>query len=83
MGLSHSDGVSQWSNLKVDARLVLLHDLATKAFQAVMNRMAEAGLSPELLTPEQSVAAQLKVIENLSGDKNGAFLSYNGDVIPY
>ncbi|KAI0655702.1 NAD-P-binding protein [Cubamyces menziesii] len=56
---------------------------ATKAFQAVMNRMAEAGLSPELLTPEQSVAAQLKVIENLSGDKNGAFLSYNGDVIPY
>ncbi|KAH9886948.1 NAD-P-binding protein [Cubamyces lactineus] len=56
---------------------------ATQAFQAVMDRMAEAGLRPELLSPEQSVGAQLKIIGSLSGDKNGAFLSYTGDVIPY
>ncbi|KAI0334277.1 NAD-P-binding protein [Cubamyces sp. BRFM 1775] len=56
---------------------------ATQAFQAVMDRMTEAGLRPELLTPEQSVVAQLKVIASLSAERNGEFLSYTGDVIPY
>lgn len=35
------------------------------------------------LSPQESVAGMLKVIDDLTNNDNGAFLSFQGDVIPY
>lgn len=45
----------------------------------MIDELGEAGLNTELLTPSQSVAAQLAVIERLTPEDNGAFLSYTGE----
>ncbi|RPD72780.1 NAD(P)-binding protein [Lentinus tigrinus ALCF2SS1-7] len=41
--------------------------------------MNAKGIPMELLTPEQSVAAQLKTIDALTLEQNGAFLNYTGE----
>ena len=41
--------------------------------------MKSKGIPMELLSPEQSVAAQLKTIDGLTPEKNGAFLNYTGE----
>ncbi|KAI0372392.1 NAD-P-binding protein [Pilatotrama ljubarskyi] len=49
-------------------------------FQAVVKKMKERGIrNAEVLTPAQSVEAQLRLIESLTPEKNGAFLSYTGE----
>ncbi|KAI0349485.1 NAD-P-binding protein [Trametes cingulata] len=45
---------------------------------AVVAKMKERGFNAEVLTPAQSVQAQLRIIDGLTPEKNGAFLSYNG-----
>ncbi len=45
----------------------------------MVDELSQAGLNAELLTPSQSVAAQLDVIERLTPEENGAFLSYTGE----
>ncbi|KAI9061881.1 NAD(P)-binding protein [Trametes sanguinea] len=67
----------------VDTSATSADDTAAETFQRIVERMAEAGFRPELLTPAQSVAKQLKVIEGLTQELNGALVSNTGDVIPY
>ena len=48
--------------------------------------MPAFNLPPEtfkLITPEESVAAQLKVIDGLSAGDNGKFFSYDGSILPF
>ena len=40
--------------------------------------MNAQGIPMELLTPEQSVTAQLKTIDALTPEHNGTFLNYTG-----
>ena len=37
----------------------------------------------KLITPEESVTAQLKVIDGLSAGDNGKFFSYDGSILPF
>ncbi|KAI0372391.1 NAD(P)-binding protein [Pilatotrama ljubarskyi] len=49
-------------------------------FQAVANMMKQIGIrNAEVLTPAQSVDAQLRLIDGLTVEKNGAFLLYTGE----
>ncbi|KAI0819436.1 NAD-P-binding protein [Trametes gibbosa] len=50
-----------------------------RSFKDVADQLSQAGVSAELLTPAQSVAAQLEVIDNLTSTHNGAFLTYKGE----
>ncbi|KAI0351228.1 NAD-P-binding protein [Trametes cingulata] len=47
----------------------------------VAKAMTEAGLPAELLTPVRSVEAQLRLIDRLTPESNGALLSYTGEEI--
>ncbi|KAI0669047.1 NAD-P-binding protein [Trametes maxima] len=53
------------------------------SFQATIDGLKDLGITVELQTPEQSVARQLKVIDGLRSEQNGAFLEYTGDVVTY
>ncbi|KAI0357008.1 NAD-P-binding protein [Trametes cingulata] len=51
-------------------------------FQMVAQALKEAGVQDaEVLTPAQAVEAQLRLIDSLTPEKNGAFLSYTGQVL--
>ncbi|KAI0646772.1 NAD-P-binding protein [Trametes meyenii] len=47
-------------------------------FASIGKVMSERGMPIEVQTPEQSVKAQLKVIDGLQPSDNGSFLSYTG-----
>ncbi|TBU39488.1 NAD(P)-binding protein [Dichomitus squalens] len=51
---------------------------ASQAFSAFLNKTISSGIPIQILTPEQSVVAQLKVIDALSPSDNGLFLNYTG-----
>ncbi|KAI0761785.1 NAD-P-binding protein [Trametes elegans] len=51
-----------------------------EAARKVLEDQAAHGFRPQLLTPEESVAGQLKVLEGLTSEHNGATVSYNGEI---
>ncbi|KAI0776591.1 NAD-P-binding protein [Trametes elegans] len=72
--------------ISVHPGVVDTSETATEAhsfsFQSVVDGLIAIGVKAELLTPTQSVQAQLKIIDGLTTAQNGAFVSYAGDPIP-
>ncbi|KAH9851227.1 NAD-P-binding protein [Lenzites betulinus] len=54
-----------------------------RSFKDVADQLSRVGISTELLTPAQSVTAQLEVIDNLTAAQNGAVLSHEGDILQW
>ncbi|KAI0776592.1 hypothetical protein BD413DRAFT_610213 [Trametes elegans] len=55
-------------------------DAANAVFKRVVDMHVSRGQKPDVLTPAQSVEAQLRVIDAGGPEQNGAFLSYDGDL---